>query len=212
MCLRKTPSNCVGSAFHRATRALVLRVGLELDAACNRGSRTHPTAWRNFASMLAPDCQRERRSHVQPISSPRCSGRSVRKRVLPIGSPVCATRVANGTSAPASAFASAASRSRAKRVPALPRVDEHPAPVDVPAASYRPSSVLRGEWLEHDDLPLELRCQAVPHGTSLTGRDEHDAGDRAARCPAPGADARARAGGSARAARSRPGRGTRGLT
>ena len=59
--------------------------------------------------MFAPVCQTSGASHVQPISRLRCSGRSERKRLLPTTLPSACRIVANGSSSPAAAFASALS-------------------------------------------------------------------------------------------------------
>jgi hypothetical protein len=59
--------------------------------------------------MLTPLPHSERRSHVQPISTRRCSGARLKSRVEPTGSPLLQT--AKGASSPA---ASASSNQRSK--------------------------------------------------------------------------------------------------
>jgi enterochelin esterase family protein len=77
MCLRNTPSNSAGSAAsaarERSFRASVLnstRRAPSRSKACSSMS--------SFASAFAPVLQAARASHVHPISSTRCSGRSSR--------------------------------------------------------------------------------------------------------------------------------------
>src|SRR6185369_14759950 len=63
----------------------------------------------SFASRFAPVRCQAGATHVQPISSRRCSGTMFMNRLLPIGRPVDASIVANGNSVPAARAASAVS-------------------------------------------------------------------------------------------------------
>ena len=74
-------------------------------------------SWRSFASRLAPLRWKAVPTHVQPISSRRCSGTIDRKRLLPIARPDAWSMVANGRSVPASALARAVSTQRAQARP-----------------------------------------------------------------------------------------------
>ena len=85
MCFLKTPSNLAGSAAsasrERSFRASVLNSTLMQPSAPNACS-----SMSSFASTFAPVLQAERRSQVQPISRPSCSGRGFRYEELPINS------------------------------------------------------------------------------------------------------------------------------
>ena len=75
MCWRWIPSNCAGSAAIAAPRALVARVRLQLHADAAGRARTRASSISSFASTFAPVCHASGASHVQPISTLRCSGR-----------------------------------------------------------------------------------------------------------------------------------------
>ena len=178
MCLRKTPSNCAGSASSaRRERSFF--------ASVLNSTRMQPCglervlSWRSFASMLAPDRQRERASATSSRSRARgarggasgsaCSRsarRSARRGSRTAPRPRLRRSRARRRSIAANASGSCPRRrtSSSSPCPGRPRTGRPRAP----GASGSSTTI----------SPLEPRCQAVPHGASLSRRDEHDARDR----------------------------------
>src|SRR5919204_1027615 len=99
---------------NRAGRAASAPRERSFSASVLNSTRRKPTSnacrsIRYFASTFAPLPQCDGASHVQPISTTRCSGRMARSRVLPIAAPVGASSVANGPARPDRRSASASS-------------------------------------------------------------------------------------------------------
>ena len=92
--------------LERATGAVVLRVGLELDAAA--APDVEGVAEQEQLGLdVRSGAPASGWSHVQPISTERCSGRSARNRVEPTMS--SDQKVTSGISVPASDAGSACS-------------------------------------------------------------------------------------------------------
>ena len=118
MWLRITPSNWAGRA------AIALRER-SLRASVLSSTRTQPSSSKacpiisSFASTLAPVRQAAGFSQVQPISTTRSAGRTLRKRLLPTAEPLARERVRKGPSVPASAAARVSSAHSSKRAGSL---------------------------------------------------------------------------------------------
>ena len=147
--------------LERAARALVLRVGLALDAAAAPARRTRARSCRSFASTFAPVPQADGCSQVQPISTERCSGRSARKRVEPTISPV-----AHGHERELGPGGRRVERLLDEGAPLLARLrldDAEPAPGPRVARGEPEASSCSGRsGSSRDDAAFERRCRP-PH-------------------------------------------------
>ncbi len=95
------------AARERAFRASVL--------SSTRSQPSVSKAWpksNSLVSTFAPVRHEGLPTQVQPISSPRCSGRKARYRVLPIAVPLLRSRIAQETCVPSSVAAIASSIQR----------------------------------------------------------------------------------------------------
>jgi hypothetical protein len=173
MCFLWMPSKRAGIAA-RAARARSFRASVLNSTRMQPSSPKACSRRRSFASAFAPVPQAGRASQVLPISSPRCSGRSVRKLVLPTGRPSRRT-VANGTRSPRAAPASASStqpRKSCRLAPATVVMKRHTSGSD--AASQRGSSWRRSSGSRTTSCPSSRSERRSHTGwiLSRTGRED----------------------------------------
>jgi hypothetical protein len=178
--LRKTPSNLAGSAA-MAFRERSLRLSVFSSTLMQPRVSKACSSIRSFASTFAPVLQREGASQVHPISSPRCSGRSARKRVLPMGSP---SGVEGGERAlrPGLRVAYGGADPPMKLLSAPGRTVLHPAPdLLFFGGPKEPLFVAPGQRLQTHDLAFQHAHQVLPHahhpflGPNTTGSDRSSA-------------------------------------